>query len=206
MVVPPTFSPGPGTRMQMIDSNDSKSTLRKLTRVARNQFFENLDANIAAIAFSAPPSPLRKIFENKPNVSGYWPVSSEASPRALLKFAHLAGCKTALPFIAHKSAPMQFCSWTEADRLEAGVFGMQQPEPTKSSITPDVVLLPLIAFDRNGGRIGQGGGHYDRALSLLPNALKIGIAWSVQEVDDTHPDPWDIPLNIILTEREWIEI
>jgi 5-formyltetrahydrofolate cyclo-ligase len=190
----------------MINDRDPKSTLRRHKRLARNEFVKNLDPNALRIAFSQPPTPLRQIFDERSNVSGYWPMASEADPRALLKTAQLAGCNTALPYIAHKSAPMQFLGWAEGDTLPIGEYGMEQPAIESPVIKPDVILLPLIAFDRRGGRIGQGGGHYDRALSLLPNALKIGVAWSVQEVDDTHADPWDVPLDFILTEREWIEI
>jgi 5-formyltetrahydrofolate cyclo-ligase len=190
----------------MINDRDPKSALRRQQRLARNAFVKDLDANALRIAFSQPPTPLRQIFAQHANVSGYWPITSEADPRSLLKAAQLSGCKAALPFIAHKSAPMQFLGWNDGDPLPIGEYGMEQPAIDKPIIKPDVILLPLIAFDRQGGRIGQGGGHYDRALSLLTHAVKIGIAWSVQEVDNTHVDPWDIPLDFVLTEREWIEI
>jgi 5-formyltetrahydrofolate cyclo-ligase len=192
--------------MGAMHKDDPKSALRRQQRLARNAFYENLGPDGLQLAFSQPPSPLRHMFEKQGNVSGYWPVASEADPRALLSTAQNVGCTTALPYIAHKTAPMAFLQWKQGDALENGAFGMQQPAPDRPVIMPDIVLLPLIAFDRNGGRIGQGGGHYDRALSLLPNAVKIGVAWSVQEVDDTLADPWDIPMDFILTEREWIAI
>jgi 5-formyltetrahydrofolate cyclo-ligase len=189
-----------------MDKDDPKSELRRQQRLARNDFFDNLGPDGLRLVFSQPPSPLRQMFEQQGKVSGYWPVGSETDPRTLLKAAQKAGCITALPYIAHKTAPMLFLQWEQDDALEDGAFAMQQPSSGRPVVIPDIVLLPLIAFDRQGGRIGQGGGHYDRALSLLPDAIKIGLAWSVQEVDDTQADPWDIPMDFILTEREWIEI
>ncbi len=190
----------------LLDAQDIKSALRRQTRIARNQLVESLSTSDLQIAFSNAPSPLKVLFENAACVAGYHPSASEADAQKLLKVAADLDCVTALPHIAHKSAPMQFFCWTVGGALENGAFGMLQPTSTAKQVNPDIVLAPLIAFDRQGGRIGQGGGHYDRSLSMLPDAVKIGIAWSVQEVDNTHPDSWDIPLDFVLTEREWIEI
>ncbi len=190
----------------MLNEQDIKSALRRQTRIARNQLFENLSVSELQIAFSNAPSPLKALFENTSCVAGYHSSKSEADAQKLLKIAATLGCVTALPYIAHKSAPMQFLRWTDGEALESGAFAMLQPYEAAEIVKPDIVLAPLIAFDRQGGRIGQGGGHYDRAFSMLPDAIKIGIAWSIQEVDNTHPDSWDIPLDFVLTEREWIEI
>jgi 5-formyltetrahydrofolate cyclo-ligase len=190
----------------MLGDMTEKSALRRIKRIERNEYFEKLTASDIKVAFSNAPSPLRYLISNAKTVSGYWPAASEADPRMLLKFANECNCTTALPYIAHPSAPMQFLEWRQADPVEIGAYGMHQPQSTATKVTPDIVLAPLVAFDRQGGRIGQGGGHYDRAFSLLDNAIKIGIAWSVQELNDTSADPWDIPLDYILTEREWIEI
>ena len=190
----------------MVEEMAEKSALRRRVRLARNEYYENLTASHRQIAFSKAPSPLRQLIETAQCVAGYWPVASEADPRMLLNIAQEAQCQTALPYIAHPTAPMQFLQWSKGEPMETGAYAMQQPRADAKQLSPDLVLTPLIAFDRQGGRIGQGGGHYDRALSVLPGAIKIGVAWSVQEVDDTHADPWDIPLDYVLTEREWIEI
>ncbi len=190
----------------LLNEQDIKHVLRRQTRIARNQLVENLSVSDLQIAFSNAPSPLKAIFEKAACVAGYHASASEADAQKLLKVAADSGCVTALPRIAHKSAPMQFIRWTDREALEIGAFNMLQPYETAAIVKPDTILAPLIAFDRKGGRIGQGGGHYDRAFSMLPNTIKIGIAWSVQEVDNTHPDSWDIPMDFILTEREWIEI
>ena len=75
-----------------------------------------------------------------------------------------------------------------------------------AELTPDIVLTPLVGFDRRGTRLGQGAGHYDRAFAAHPAAWRVGIAWSVQEVDALPADAWDVPLHAIATEREWIVV
>ena len=88
--------------------------------------------------------------------------------------------------------------------LAAGPFGLRQPAHDAATLAPDLVLAPLVAFDRRLHRIGQGAGHYDRAFAAWPEAVRIGVAWSVQEVPEFPPDAWDVPLHAIATEQEWI--
>ena len=78
-------------------------------------------------------------------------------------------------------------------------------EPAGGAVTPDVIVAPLIAFDRAMNRLGQGGGYYDRAFARFPDALRIGLAWSAQEIDMIPADPWDLPLHMVMTEVELIE-
>jgi 5-formyltetrahydrofolate cyclo-ligase len=150
------------------------------------------------------PRPLRDLLTPGKTVAAYIAIGSEANPSALLDFAHKAGCRTALPHVVSRSAPMTFRQWQPGDNLDAGVFGLQQPQVGAAIIVPDVVLAPLVAFDRSLNRLGQGAGHYDRALSIIEDAIVIGIGWSVQEAPFLTADPWDIPLSAILTEKEWI--
>ena len=86
----------------------------------------------------------------------------------------------------------------------AGPFGLLQPPGDAEEVVPDLILTPLVAFDRTLARLGQGAGHYDRAFARFPNARRIGVAFSVQQVDRLPTDPWDMPLHAIITEREWI--
>ncbi len=185
-------------------SERSKSDLRAFYRKARADFAESLSGRERAIAFTAPPAVLSDHFIAGQTVSGYIPVGSEADPRALLKIAHAAGCKTALPYVTSRAAPMQFLGWSPGDALHEGPFGLMQPSSDAKVCEPDIVLAPLVAFDRNLMRLGQGAGHYDRALSLLDTAFIVGIAWSIQEAPLLPADPWDIPLNAVLTEKAWI--
>ena len=185
-------------------SERTKSDLRAFYRKARADFAESLSDRERQIAFSAAPAILSEHFIAGRTVSGYIPVGSEADPRALLRIAHAAGCKTALPFVTSRASPMQFLRWSPGDALQEGPFGLMQPRSDTEHCEPDVILTPLVAFDRNLMRLGQGAGHYDRALSLLDSAFILGIAWSIQEAPLLPADPWDIPLNAVLTEKAWI--
>jgi 5-formyltetrahydrofolate cyclo-ligase len=181
-----------------------KSEMRRSFRNKRNDFLANLTSQDRGLAFSVPPTPLRGLFSPGKTVAAYIPISSEADPSALLQFAADAGCQTALPYVASKAAPMQFLSWSPGQALETGIFGLKQPKNSCKVLVPDIVLVPLVAFDRRLARLGQGAGHYDRALCLLDDVIAVGIAWSVQEAQIIPADPWDIPLDAILTEKEWI--
>jgi 5-formyltetrahydrofolate cyclo-ligase len=185
-------------------SERSKSELRAFYRKARADFAESLSDRERQIAFGAAPKALSAYFAQGKTVAGYIPVGSEADPRALLGIAHAAGCKTALPFVTNRAAPMQFLCWSPGDPLHDGPFGLMQPESAAEPCQPDIVLTPLVAFDLNLMRLGQGAGHYDRALSLLDRAVVVGIAWSAQVASLLPADPWDIPLNAVLTEKAWI--
>lgn len=182
----------------------SKSELRAQYRHARADFVDTLSEAERGIAFSAAPAPLKDHFKQRRTVAAYIPVGSEADPRALLQQAADAGCGTALPFVTSRAAPMQFLRWSPGDPLEDGPFGLKQPSSSAHPCRPDAILVPLVAFDSRLMRLGQGAGHYDRALSLLDDAYTVGIAWSVQQAPALPADPWDIPLNAVLTEKAWI--
>jgi 5-formyltetrahydrofolate cyclo-ligase len=181
-----------------------KSELRAHYRALRADFADCLSESERAIAFSKAPAPLAEHFKSGRTVAAYVPVGSEADPRALLQQASEAGCDTALPYVTSRASPMQFLRWTPDDDLQAGPFGLKQPKSSAQLCEPDVILVPLVAFDSRLMRLGQGAGHYDRALSLLDKAFTVGIAWSVQQAPSLPADPWDIPLNAILTEKAWI--
>ena len=135
-------------------------------------------------------------------VASYVAVGSEADPAPIATAARAAGCTIALPHVVGRAAPLRFLG---ADGpLEAGPFGLRQPPADAAELSPDIILAPLLGFDRSGNRLGQGAGHYDRAFAAHPGAWRIGIAWSVQQVDALAPDPWDVPLHAIVTESEWI--
>lgn len=137
-------------------------------------------------------------------VAAYVPVGGEADPAPLMRAALAHGCRLALPQVIDRATPLRFALYDAGAALVPGPFGLRQPPACAPEAVPDVVLTPLVGFDRALNRIGQGGGHYDRAFAAFPTAHRIGIAWSVQEVDTIAPDPWDIPLHAIVTEREWI--
>jgi 5-formyltetrahydrofolate cyclo-ligase len=185
-------------------SEISKGDLRSLHRKQRADFVDALGVGERELAFSKAPAPLREAFQPGKIVAGYIPVGSEANPQALLRQAYEAGCHTALPHVTSRSAPMRFLRWSPDEPLESGPFGLSQPKVNAEPCQPDVILVPLVAFDARLMRLGQGAGHYDRALSLLTGSFAVGIAWSVQQAPSLPTDPWDVPLNAILTEKAWI--
>jgi 5-formyltetrahydrofolate cyclo-ligase len=137
-------------------------------------------------------------------VAGYHPLKDEISPYALLD--RLAdGQRAALPWFLDRDSRMLF---REAPAVEPSPWGVLQPSPDAEALAPDVVLVPLVAADRSGTRIGHGKGHYDRALAHLREGgavFAIGLGWEEQILADPIPaDPWDVPLDAIATPREWI--
>ncbi|MFC4292222.1 5-formyltetrahydrofolate cyclo-ligase [Sphingorhabdus arenilitoris] len=181
-----------------------KDALRRQYRQKREEYVVRLSPQDKELAFSAVPSPIKNLFQPDKSVAAFIPLPSEADPARLLTYAADIGCRTALPYVTGKAAPMQFLAWRPGDPLYDGPFNLQQPDSEAAIIHPDIVIVPLVAFDRSLNRLGQGAGHYDRALSLLSDSTAIGLAWSVQEHDFLPADPWDMPLDAILTEKEWI--
>jgi 5-formyltetrahydrofolate cyclo-ligase len=137
-------------------------------------------------------------------VASYVPIGSEADPAAFAAAAEAAGCIIALPHVVDRARPIRFLHRTDATTLEPGPFGLRQPAADAAELAPDVILTPLVAFDRRGNRLGQGAGHYDRAFAAFPAAWRVGIAWAMQQHEGLTPDPWDVPLHAIATDKEWI--
>jgi 5-formyltetrahydrofolate cyclo-ligase len=183
-----------------------KRAQRAEFRLKRDAFVDGLSPQDRSLAFSRIPSPFAQLLKPNSIFAGYIAIGSEADPAALIREAHAVGCHIALPHITSKAAPMRFLRWTPGDPLVEGPFGLQQPDSSAEMCTPDVLLVPLVGFDDRLMRIGQGAGHYDRALSLLPDAMAIGLAWSVQWAPLLVSDIWDIPLHAVLTEKSWITL
>lgn len=174
-----------------------KRDLRAAARAAR-------DALGATRPTLSVPDALRALLSPGMIVASYVPLGSEADPAPLAQAAEAAGCTIALPHVVDRATPMQFLAWEVETALVTGPLGLQQPPLDAAEVTPDLILTPLVAFDRTLGRIGQGAGYYDRAFARLPDARRIGVAYAVQEVTHVPADPWDVPLHAIITEQEWI--
>lgn len=161
----------------------------------------------ARLAFPARPLPVPAAFVElleKPGViASYLPMAGEADPAPLAEAALTRGWRLVLPHVTTRAEPMRFLAWEEGDPLERGPFGLRQPAADAMAMIPDLVLTPLLAFDDAGNRLGQGAGYYDRAFAVLPGAVRIGIAWSVQQVEQLAPEAWDVPLHAIITEQRW---
>jgi 5-formyltetrahydrofolate cyclo-ligase len=142
-------------------------------------------------------------------VSGYFPFRSEIDPRPLMRRLALGGARLALPVTPPKGSdrPLVFRAWSLDDLLAPGHFKVHEPAAHAETLEPDLVLVPLLAFDRHGGRLGYGAGHFDRTLERLATIKPfraIGLAYAVQEVDVVPTDPHDHPLDAVLTERAYI--
>ena len=180
-----------------------KQKLRERLRFRRRHFAANLDGMAQLAAFRALPAPLSELLAGHAIVGAY--VAWGDEPDVLPMFADLAQAGAlALPHHAGRIAEMDFRLWRPGESLAKGPWGTRQPADDAPLATPNLIFCPLVGFDRQGGRIGQGGGHYDRYFAAHPGALRIGIGWSVQEIDATPRESTDIALDAILTEQEFI--
>src|SRR5690606_3907774 len=154
----------------------AKADARMLMRAERNAV-EPRDAAIKLIENF--PLELAKLSP----VAGYWPVGSEIDGRPLLAALAKAGRVVALPRMESRNGPARFLQWRGNEILSADAFGVPSPPATGADLSPRLFLVPLIAFDRAGRRLGQGGGHYDRIISLYRahGAIAAGLAYAEQE-------------------------
>ena len=139
----------------------------------------------------------------------YHPMGPEMDPRPLLPLLRRGGARAALPAAAGRDAALLFRLWDEAMRLEPDAFGIPAPPPLAPETLPDLVIAPVLGFDRSGRRLGQGAGHYDRTLANLRAAkpvFVIGLAFSGQELTELPAEAHDEPLDAILTETAYIEL
>jgi 5-formyltetrahydrofolate cyclo-ligase len=136
-------------------------------------------------------------------VGGYWPIRSEVDPRPLLRALLKRGQSVALSQIIHPKLSWRL--WRPGDVLIKGGFGVREPGPDAPECFPKALLVPLACFDRSGGRVGYGKGHFDRAISALSElhpVLTIALAYSVQEVERVPIEEHDCRLDVIVTEAE----
>jgi 5-formyltetrahydrofolate cyclo-ligase len=138
-------------------------------------------------------------------VAGFWPMGQEIDIRPLLRRLERAGHVLALPVTPVRGLPLTFRRWHWGQALQPGRFGTSHPPEEAPVVVPDFVLVPLLAFDRRGGRLGYGGGYYDRTLAGLPVARAVGVAFAAQEVPAVPCGPHDRMLPGIATEVGFIQ-
>ncbi len=137
-------------------------------------------------------------------VSGFWPIKDEIDIRPLMTHLHGEGCRLALPVVHGRGQRLSFRAWQPGDPLEFGVFGTLQPSAGCETLEPDVLLVPLLACDEEGWRLGYGGGFYDRTLEDLRRRRKvtaIGVGFDLQLVPDVPHGADDQRLDWLLTDR-----
>lgn len=188
-----------------MSDDTEKATLRAIARERRRAFVASLDPLAHRLAFKVIPSPLARRLADAQVVALYMGLDDEAPAQRLAAPLQALGKTLALPRVIDRLGSMDFLTWRPEDQLFPGLFGTSHPQAAGDPVVPDVIIAPLIGFDRAMNRLGQGGGYYDRIFARYPDALRIGLAWSVQEHDALPADPWDLPLHLILTEIELIE-
>jgi 5,10-methenyltetrahydrofolate synthetase len=134
-------------------------------------------------------------------LSAYWPIKGEPDLRDLMAELHGRGVTIALPVVAVKAAPMVFRRWMPGMAMVRGDWNIPVPPPDSETLTPDIALAPVLAWDRAGFRLGYGGGYFDRTLAALsPRPFTIGIGLQSARLATIFPQPHDIGLDVILTE------
>ncbi len=137
-------------------------------------------------------------------VSGYSPIRSEIDPVPLMRALALKGARLALPAVLARGKSLAFRAWSPHDRLMLGPLGIFEPSPAAAEVIPEIMLVPLAAFDRLGHRIGYGAGHYDHTLAHLRKVkpVAIGLAFAAQEIEAVPALQHDVPLDFVLTEQK----
>lgn len=197
---------GTGGRRHLISPvNDTaalRSTLRREMRLRRR----TLPAVRRQLATRAILRHFRSLpaYRRATHVALYWPADGEPDVRALAAHARQAGKHLYLPVVAHGGA-MSFAPWRPSTALRRNRYGIPEPvggRRRNSAAQLDLVILPLVAFDARGHRIGMGGGYYDRALAgRRRRPFLAGAAFSFQQAPVIPAQPWDVPLDIVVTER-----
>jgi 5-formyltetrahydrofolate cyclo-ligase len=141
-------------------------------------------------------------------VLGFSPMRSEVNPIPLMRAFADAGATLALPVVAGRGKPLVMRRWAFGEPLVAGVWGIREPPPEAPEVFPDVLIVPLVAFDRAGQRIGYGAGYYDMTIGRLRGmkpVIAMGIAFAAQEIPQVPATAHDAPLDLMLTETEVID-
>ena len=199
----PAYAPG-GVCAMFPD--EEKQRLRQQARAARSTAHD-ASAELAALAVADSIKDVFKlagIAVSETVLAGYWPMGSELDIRPALQSLHDAGAVCALPVVVSPDQPLVFRRWQPGTPLSDGGHGTRQPGPEQTEVLPRVVLLPLLAFDDGGMRLGQGQGYYDRTLAALRGkgpVLAVGIAYQAQKLKTLPADEWDQRLNWVVTEQ-----
>ncbi|MBA3577689.1 MAG: 5-formyltetrahydrofolate cyclo-ligase [Pseudomonadota bacterium] len=175
--------------------SSSKDSLRAAALEARKIFARTIDDGSRALLERRLAEHLTGLCASARVVAGYSPLGSEISPLLAIEEARAVGAIVAFPAFHNPAKPFRFLA---GDPLAPGPFGIMQPRQSAPEVQPDLVLVPLIAIDSLGARLGRGKGHYDRVLGKLKRsgAKLVGVGWPMQRLDELIPaDPWDVHLD-----------
>lgn len=183
---------------------EKKKKLRAEYRRRRDAFVGQLDVASRNLSFRRPPSPLARLIEQVQTVALYRHIGSEAPTARLIEYLTETGVNIALPRVVD-GHPLEFRLVSNSDILLSGFKDIPEPDTSCALAEPEMIIAPLVAFDRSLRRLGQGGGHYDRAFAKYPDIPRIGLGWSIQEAEEIPSESHDVPLHMIVTECEIIE-
>ncbi len=183
-----------------------KSAARKAAKAKR----KNLAEENPNAANTAMQHLLNYLAGNRPKcLAGYLPIGSELDPQPTLSALRKEGVTTALPVVVAPDNPLIFRNYQPDDSLITEMFGTRAPATSAPVAIPEIVLVPLLAFDRKGYRLGYGGGFYDRTIALFQEKNRkcafIGFAYAAQQVKEVPIGEFDLPLQAIMTEKGIIE-
>jgi 5-formyltetrahydrofolate cyclo-ligase len=201
----------PGTRsgltVFMSDQLQTEKDKCRQEAIARRDALPPEMRKAAAETIAACGFPLR--ISPEVIVSGFMPLKSEINPLPLMQRLAGQGARLALPVVAGRGKPLLMRQWAWGEPLASGVWGIREPKPDAPEVEPDILLVPLLAFDRAGHRIGYGAGYYDMTLNGLrakKPVTAVGIAFAAQEIAAVPATPRDARLDLVLTEREVIDM
>jgi 5-formyltetrahydrofolate cyclo-ligase len=179
----------------------TKADLRATALAAREKLSEKQRAS-AANALAKRGLPVE--ITNGLIVSAYSPIRSEIDPAPLMEKLAKQGARLALPTVNARGKSLTFRSYTPGDRLTLGMLGILEPSPAAAEVVPDIMLVPLAAFDGAGHRIGYGAGYYDYTFTHLRKhkaVIGVGLAFAAQEIEAIPALSHDVPLDYVLTEK-----
>jgi len=188
------------------DTEPTKELLRAAALALRDAL-PPAERQAAAEAIAVRPFPVAI----KPGVivSGFMPMKTEINPLPLMRKLAEQGARLALPAIQERGKPLIMRAWAFGDPFKAGQWGIREPVAEAPAVDPDILIVPLACFDRAGHRIGYGASYYDmtiHALRARKPVTAIGIAFAVQEIPSVPATARDERLDLVLTEREVIEL
>ena len=192
-----------GKTLKNVRLLDQKRRMRKIALERRAKLVASMNTSKSAELLRAnvislcKPSP-------KTSIAVYWPFRDEIDVTPLLNQLNSMGCNCLLPVIMRRKEPLQFCEWKPGDILQVSRFGTLEPNLTHSTVTPEILITPLLAFDSAGYRLGYGGGYYDRTLAELRkhfSILAIGAAYGCQKFESIPHDQFDQRLDAVVTEK-----
>ncbi|MBC6440266.1 MAG: 5-formyltetrahydrofolate cyclo-ligase [Rhodospirillales bacterium] len=203
-VVPPHMNP---MNMNPMDTNDKKAALRArcLERRKALHAAQPQAGEMACDHFLNSPG-----FPDEAPVAAYLPVRDEFDVMPFAEVAEMLGHPVGMPVVKGKGRPLTFLEWTPDMDLVEGALGIPTPPPDAPQVIPEMVLVPMMAFDSDGYRLGYGGGFYDRTLADLrqrnPNTIAVGVCFAGLEVASVPHDEHDARLDWIVTENDAFKV